>query len=354
MRRIRTFNLIVLFLWPTLALVTVLLPAIVVKLVKASTRPVDPERAAINYLLGTQGNDGAWHSTILTGRPENPPSPGLTALVLVAITSQGVERREARAQVDHGFAYLMTNTDAQGCVGTEKDFPNYATALTVMALLQWKPVEYERSVDRLVKYLIKAQLDEGEGWKEDEPQFGGWDLGRPQDRQARREDISVTSYVLEALAAAKVPKDHACFKKARIFLDRCRNADGGFNFAPGVGKAATDNEPLRSYGSATCDGLRALRAAGLDAAGTTKWVDEHRTVEKNPGFVRPTDAHWDKAVFYYYLRSLAAVSPGRDIARKLESLQQSDGSWKNDEPAMKEHDPVAATALALWTLRLCR
>lgn len=340
----------------TLAAVVLLggpLIALWVVAVRPKTAPprLDGESAAVAYLLSKQDAAGAWHSSILRGRPDVTESPALTALVLAAIPPDLVADR---APIERGLRYLLANMDAEGCVGAAQqpwDLPNYATALTVIALQAWRPPEHEVHVKRAVDYLLKAQLDEGEGWAEVDPQYGGWDFGKPQPRIWNRLDISVTSYVLEALDAAGVPRGHDGFRKARVYLRACQNPDGGFNFSPHVSKAATNDEPNRSYGSVTADGLRSLRIVGADETAARQWLDRRRTVEKNPGFPTPAHSDFDRAIFYYYLRSLSVAAPAPDIAAKLRALQRPDGSWESRYGAMKERDPVIATALALWAMR---
>lgn len=310
----------------------------------------DPVEAATAYLLSKQSRDGAWHSSILRARPDVTESPALTALVLAALPMSHVKERGA---IDRGMAYLLSNMAEDGCVGWARepaDLPNYTTALTILALLKWKPPEWEAYMRRAGSYLVEAQLDEGEGWAENDVQYGGWDFGRPQPRLWNREDISVTSYVLEALEQVLHPANDT-FRKARVYVTRCQNPDGGFNFRPDLSKAATNDEPFRSYGSVTADGLRSLRICEGDAASAEAWLKSHRTVEKNPGFPTPAHTDFDRAIFYYYLRSLSVAAPGPDIRAKLASIQRPDGSFVNDYPAMKEHDPILATALALWAMR---
>ena len=43
-------------------------------------------------------------------------------------------------------------------------------------------------------------------------------------------DLSMTRLVLEALRAAGAPSSDPALEKARIYVERCQNADGGFHF----------------------------------------------------------------------------------------------------------------------------
>src|SRR5260370_28488818 len=81
-------------------------------------------------------------------------------------------------------------------------------------------------------------------------------------------DLPMTRHALQALAAAGVPASDPAFARARVFVERCQNADGGFFFSTVVldaNKAGQDGSQYRSYGTATAAGILALLAMATPA-----------------------------------------------------------------------------------------
>ena len=157
-------------------------------------------------------------------------------------------------------------------------------------------------------------------------------------------------------------------RRALVFLERCRNTDGGFLFSPaieGIHKARTEGT-LLSYGSTTADGILALLALGADPqderlAAAAAWLVEHDRLDRVPGFPVDQRGTWDVGLRFYYLaaasRALAGMGlelPGsarrEELIARLESEQRSDGSWRNANRLVKEDDPLIATSLALQAL----
>jgi len=145
--------------------------------------------------------------------------------------------------------------------------------------------------------------------------------------------------------------------RAQKYLDRCRNADGGFMFSPvvldankaGVGK---------SYGTATADGVLSLLALGEPADRALEWLTAHHRVDGVPGFDDAT-AKWRDGMLYYYLAASAqafkAANGGpkgwqEEMIRSLVGRQREDGSFRNASFLMKEDDALIATTLALLAL----
>jgi hypothetical protein len=129
---------------------------------------------------------------------------------------------------------------------------------------------------------------------------------------------------------------------------------------------------LRAYGSMTYSGFKSLLYAGLkkgdprvDAA--LGWIQKNYTVEENPGL--GTDG-----MYYYYVvfaRALHALgqptlevtsedgekSPrnwGHDLAARLSTLQNDDGSFRSVDDRWMENNPVLITAYSLVALQHAR
>src|SRR5205823_2450641 len=145
----------------------------------------------------------------------------------------------------------------------------------------------------------------------------------------------------------------AVYEKAAAFVRRCQNVrpnydssprrppregpprpptpahlDGGFHFiyddpvrnkAGAVGPLEFNPPAFHSYGSATADGLRALRLCKLDE-------DEHRVMQAvdwlwgnfradaHPGKYTPQHERNRNAVYFYYAASAAKALRGTDFA----------------------------------------
>src|SRR5207302_269057 len=82
----------------------------------------------------------------------------------------------------------------------------------------------------LVAWLRTQQFTEEHGWQRGDAAYGAWGMGgEPRIApNAGHVDLSMTRHALQALAAAGVPASDPAFARARVFVERCQNADGGF------------------------------------------------------------------------------------------------------------------------------
>ena len=300
-----------------------------------------------HWLERRQAADGGWHSSTY-GLLRSGQS--LTPFILGSLPAGGPTWRR-------GVEFLAAHTDREGAVGMANpllpDYPNYATALTVQALAGQAP--------RQVAYLLSRQFSESDGWREADAAFGAWGMGgdkrTPPD--AGHVDLSMTRHVLEALACAGTGGAHPAMQRARLFLARCQNDDGGFHFSTVV-LEANKAGGLRSYGTATADGILSLLAAGGDRVriGAAKaWLLKHHRPDAAPGFQGEAYRRWPQGLRYYYAAASAqafralGVARDADQDRLLRAESRADGSWANPEPLVKEDDPLIATGLALRALR---
>ena len=299
------------------------------------------------WLLGQQAADGGWHSRTY-GLLRSGQS--LTPFILGALPAHGPEWQS-------GMAFLAAHINGEGAVGMANpflpDYPNYATALTVTALAGQAP--------KSVEHLLSRQFTEADGWLETDAAFGAWGMGGDKRKppQPGHVDLSMTRHVLEALASAGVVSGHPAMQRARVFLARCQNDDGGFHFSTVV-REANKAGGTRSYGTATADGILSLLAAGgdharIDAAKT--WLLKHHRPDAAPGFRGEAYRRWPQGLRYYYAASSTqafrrlGVARDADQDRRLRAERRADGSWANPEPLVKEDDPLIATGFALQALR---
>jgi len=336
----------------------------------------------VQWLLAQQGEDGGWHSATYGQLKDGA---AVTALALNALSAAPPELITPHLRAmgrgvkffDRGLAKRGTIAGPDGTL----DFPTYAAALWLQAKSHfWGGIEPDRERTSVVEYLIGAQVAESRGFAASSPSYGGWDFLGPGDARAitTGTNISVTCYVLEALAAERQNVVSPSRKTAighaiglgRAYVLRCQQLDGGFAFtcepASLNNKALYTDEKLtqpRSYGTATCDGIRALVACGVKPtderiAKALVWLEKRLALEVVPGFEGlPPEAGWQRGLRFYYYASLARVLPlfaapayssrRAALIEHLLALQKADGSWVNESDRMRENDPLIATSLAV-------
>lgn len=354
-------------------------------------------RDGLAWLAEQQGDDGGWHSATYGAMRGGA---AITALVLYAASCVNEQLRGVHgARWRRGGEFLARGVDDDGCPRNPDksvDFPTYAAALLLLAAPRLKLDLPRAKRQKLVDYLLATQIADARGFEPDGPHYGGWDLtGDVRMRGfTTGANVSVTCFVLEALAAEKTDAADAARKRALAWVARCQNlpgekrtGDGGFFFQADRNNDAnkaqwTDerHESPRSYGTATADGLRALVAAIGDEEQARKdervvaaaaWLDKHAELTVVPGFPPPPLAdpktgevepfvQWPLALRFYYYASLARAigflpADSRDKRRAalrthVVSLQRNDGRWENEAHHMRENDPLIATSLGLVAL----
>lgn len=309
----------------------------------------------VEFLRGCQSSDGAWRSSTY-GLLSSGDS--LTAFIAYALAEHDSSDPAIRSALD----YLLGRISTDGGLGMVDrglpDYPNYTTAFCLRVLLLVRPLGWRAAADRLIEHLLSRQFREADGWTFETPPHGAWGMGGAvrTPPEAGHVDLSMTRHVLEALAHAGLRSDDSPFRRARVYVDRCRNADGGFHFSTVVdeaNKAGRRDRRWLSYGTATADGIRAARMLGLADASAVAWLRKHHQPNNVSGFDDHPDERWKDGLWFYYVAS-AAPFLSRDqqtmLAATLASRQLPDGSWRNPEPLVKEDDPLIATTLAVRAL----
>jgi hypothetical protein len=323
---------------------------------------------AAQYLWAQQAADGGFHS-VTYGLLRSGQS--LTPFVLGALlrVPDGIVPVPSGA-VDRAIAFIRKHTNVDGAVGAtggEADYPNYATALAVDALVAAQrrlPAVTMRAnagsrtedIAPMIAQLRAQQFSEANGWTPEHSAYGGWGMGgaihRPPD--AGHVDLSMTRFVLEALRASGVDGSDPAMNRARVFLGRSQNPDGGFLFSPvmpALNKASQSAEGFVSYGTATADGVLALRASGVPdsddrIARAIAWIDRNHQTDRVPGFDTGESprALWGAGLRFYYAAAIARARP--HLSFRLPD-QTDDGSFRNAIGLVKEDDPLIATAFAI-------
>jgi hypothetical protein len=318
--------------------------------VSCGRRNNSPLSRAVRWLWSQQSGDGGWHSKTY-GLLRSGQS--LTPFVLDALLSVPHEK----SGVDRAFDFLKRNTNIDGSLGladsAAPDYPNYATGLAARVAAGLK-----RDASQWIACLREQQFTEGNGWTRNDPAYGSWGMGGERRRppEPGHVDLAMTRYVLEGLAAAGIPPADPAMQKALVYLDRCRNPDGGFFFSTvnlDTNKAGEANGKYRTYGTTTCDGLIAMRAAGVAAndariALAQAWLKQNHLEERAPGFdIEPARMGWSEGLRFYYAAAITRAMPGLPVTLPP---QREDGSFSNTNNLVKEDDPLLATAFAVRVL----
>ena len=315
--------------------------------------------AGLHYLRNNQADDGSWSESV-----------GITALGLRAFlqSHRGYAEKDG-AFITRPIAFLLDHVNEDGSISETNQNRNYNTAVCLTALAATGNDEYADVISGGQKFLMHLQIDEGDGYENEHAYYGGIGYGGDE-----RPDLSNAYMALEGLRSSSADPDDPVWEKALQFVSRSQNRsesndqewaanDGGFTYMPGF----SPHKGTASYGGMTAAGLLSLLFAGVDpedprVQAAYDWIRENYTLEENPG---ATDGV--QGLYYYYnvfSKSMAAygattVVDGdggehnwrEEIALKLLSLQQEDGSWVNPEsPRWWEGNPILVTAWSVIAL----
>lgn len=275
-----------------------------------------------------------------------------------------------------GVLGLIDERGRIGFGGVAADYPVYATSLALSCLGRLRPEGWSTAAAPLVSWLRSQQFTGIRGWRA-HTALGGFPMGwrtPPKPPHAGHVDLSMTRRALEGLRSVGVEAGDPTFRLAFRFVMRSRGADGGFVYSPvdpQLNKGRRHGEGFLSYGSATCDGLLALRAVspGDIAEPPPEQRPEtarralaalhamHRT-DVNPGLSGGPMESFGTAMRGYYRATSSRVfhtfgGPEgwqQAMVEAVCSEQREDGRWQNESNLQKEDDPMVATALAVRAL----
>jgi hypothetical protein len=332
----------------------------------ASPQRPGPLPRAAGWLAAQQGEDGGFHSVTI-GFLRGGAS--LTGLALHALSRAAAQAPLPPEVSQRAVRFLLGQRGQDGGLGwgLVPDYPTYATALALQVLAELRPPGWQEEGAPLARWLLGQQL-QGEAWGE-HPCRGGFPMGSPEPRtppHAGHVDLSITRVAVCALRAWGLQDDHPAWAEARRFVLRCRGPEGGFLYAPGEPGLNKGHDPEASYGTATADGILALRATGGEPAlleQSTAWLASRFRADQNPD-VGGSFAAFGPAMRFYWRAVAAEVFAGAasgappgwaDALRSsLQAEQRPDGSFVNERAEQKENDPLVATSLAVLALGAVR
>lgn len=348
------------------------------------TRAIDN---GVEYLKSQQNPEtGAWSDTKL---------PAFTALAVSAMLGDPANdgQKPHSDEVEKGLDFLVKNQKSDGGI-YGKGLATYNTALSVMALSQSGYKEHLPVIAKARRLLINQQQDYDRKGQVDNLFDGGIGYGGSYAHS----DLSNSHLAMEALYYSKKVLADTEFDEsgefdldwdaAIEFVSLCQNSEktverlgdaiglrkedeGGFVYYPGDTKSEEieleggKKVALRSYGSMSYAGLLAFIYADMDRGdprigAALDWLQGNYTLEENPGM----DA---RGLFYYYHTMAKALSIAQinklktpegkninwreDLALKILSEQDKDGSWINDgSNRWMEDDRILVSAYALLAL----
>lgn len=358
---------------------------------------------AVSYLRSQQDASGGWGV-----RPEGPSFPAITGLVVTGMLLDP-QIDAADADVAEGLAYILSFRQPDGGI-YDRVLASYNTSicLSALALAREQLPEAEASVGPAVTFLRQLQWgadrtiqgalgDEAQSVPSSHPFYGGVGYGN-----SSRPDNSNLHFWLQALEDAGVPGDDPAVQRALVFLERTQmdgsinkmpyaegSTQGGFIYATspngdqlGIGESkgepieetlsdGTTASRLRAYGSMTYAGFKSFAFAGLTKTdprvlAARKWIAQNYTLEENPGvgtdgyyyflmvFGKALDAWGEQFVSVQREDMMLRRDWAEDLVSKLESLQESDGSFRVVDDRWMESDPVLITSYSLIALQHAR
>jgi len=373
-------------------------------------------RKACEFLWSQQADDGGWHSQqYAVMRSGQALTPFVLHTLLGTIESMN---SDDTGRVMRAVEFIRKHIDEDGSIGHADpdilEYPVYSTTYSVLCLKRIQAYrhlrreENDRLIARMEAYLVDAQFGSANGFTPEMPAYGGWGFDRSlRPGDSGHMDLAHTRRALQALASVyksgPPPRTgtedlHApIVDRAQSFLrlvqkhpdavGRQRYSygtngsiitppyDGGFYFSPVVVAANKGREEsndagevhLRSYATASCDGILALLACGVNREDerlvrAVEWLKEHDDLTYPEGVPTDHPEPWGEAIRFYHYAVRAEAYAALDwpgdwrikLAAEVTRHQADDGSFRNTvSPLMKEDDPILATALAAIALTHC-
>ena len=338
------------------------------------------------FLYQNQNATGWWSDSGL---------PALTGLALVALEMADATKLDSKYESERrrAYDYLTSLAKPDGSIHDGR-LINYNTACSLMALSMSNESRYRPLIEKARAYIAASQIDLGEKGKLDNTNDGGVGYNDKYDHS----DMNNTLMAIEAMRMSESVlhqkdqgkqslKHDLDWKALEHFLASCQNLHersdnpnlsnqpedrGGFIYHPGESKAGevvdeeTKRAALRSYGSISYAGMMSFAYARIGkeddrVRAVIDWLGKNYTLNENPGLGQ------EGLYYYFHLMSKALTAQGvktlkgpdsksidwkNELAAKLISLQNKDGSWENSNKRWMEGDPNLTTSYVLVALSL--
>ena len=300
--------------------------------------------AGLNYLRSQQAADGSVARSV-----------GITALSLRAFleSHRGYNEGDG-AFITRQVEYLLSKAKADGSISESLQNTSYNTSVAMVALAATKNPKYAPVISAAQKFLIRHQIDEEDGYKQDHRYYGGIGYGGDE-----RPDMSNVYLAMEGLKAASTDPKDPVWQKALVFVNRSQNRsesndqkwaanDGGFIYMPGWNPPEFDipaDKATSSYGGMTAAGLLSLLFAGVDKSdprvqAAYKWMTDELHPRAQPGHDQEA---WpvlllqrlregDDGLRRGYLHRRQGAEAQLEERARAEARQPAGGGWQLVQP----------------------
>ncbi|MEM9368047.1 MAG: prenyltransferase/squalene oxidase repeat-containing protein [Planctomycetota bacterium] len=293
----------------------------------------------LEWLVKGQSSRGQWNTQVY---PTAMAALAGTALIASgSTTTQGPFAREIARTAD----FLISKSRDNGLIGDPQTDARYTYGHGFSMLFLSQVLGEEGLIDRreeLVDVLSRAVAFSGSA----QTPAGGWGYVSAKEGNDFDEGSTTITQVqgLRGCRNAGIPVDSEVIEKAKDYIYRCKNPDGGISYS--------SRQTGSSRPAITAAALAALYNAGdYDSEHVPEmWQyskDElHDVVDSGRGF-----GHWHYTYLYYsqvvYRKGDELWLPFRDqLYDRIESEQRSDGNWEG------QIHPVYVTACNLIMLQL--
>jgi hypothetical protein len=346
-------------------------------------------RNSVAWLWSQQGEDGGWHSkTHAVLRDGQVLTPYILYYLLQVPDSVFHQDQKAITRAIEFIRLGLVQGDTNA-IAISLNYPNYSLAYALRCFVELKTdTLLER---KIAERLIKEQFTSQRQVDTSSMAYGGWGYGETNMKPGDfgHVDISHTRRIIEALMAydqkaissenkeaAKIflrgaqrsPEDHRLYEGC---TDRSLVPyDGGFvssMYTLSTNKCQPRNVGdcyhYPSYATATCDGLLALYALGMEESkaynDAKQWLDDHQRIDVIEGLPEDDPEQWYLIMHYYHwaVRAEAMRAAGIhgqweiDLKIALVKEQREDGSYINPLGGVnKEDDPLMATIFCVQAM----
>ncbi len=316
----------------------------------AAEAPALPSKVEVEALI-TKGQ--AW--LVAQAQPSGAFVPGkkytlgITQLATEALASEPLSLPATDPTIAKALAFQATFKQPDGGFYELEGTPNYTTALALKVFAATKTGD-PAVIQAAQNYLFGIQNIDQKSLSQGGIGYGSKGTGF--------EDLSNTSFAIEALKGTGVPSSDARMQAALKFLEKCQNLssvnkaawvtnDGGAVYAPDESKAGGSSDPskgtpqeatkLVSYGSMTYALISSYLTLDVPkedprVQAALIWAKEHYQFEANPGMPTGPDKNGKlrekQGLFYYY----ATMAKTFDLL-DAQAFTLADGSqvdWRAD------------------------
>ncbi len=324
----------------------------------------------LDWFAETQNVDGSWSTSV-----------GVTGFVVICFTGAGYDYTNGTVQRALGHLRNFYNNDTGILADT---FPNYETAISLIAMASAGDPEDADRLPKMAGYLEHLQFSEDSEYHKTDPWYhGGW------PNYAGIPDVSNSQFgVLGLMALELMSPDYVVpgnvHANVTTFQMKCQNwpdvndmpwahnitlpshGDGGFVYNAYRSRTPLGEQMFESYGSITGAGYFSYMASGHDernpeVTAAREWLDHEYSLELNPRMV-------GKGLYYYlWSQTRALALSGQDwvvdgsgklhhwrsdVAELFMDLQLPNGKWPgNPEIGWREEEPEIAGIYAILSMQ---